>query len=760
MPAPTRSLLSTALAHHQRGELSQAVSLYHQVVSAEPNHEEALQLLGVAYLQLGQPRQAVDWMERARALQPNASALHANLGEAYRLLGQLDPAVESFQKALQLKPDNADAAYNFALLFMQQGRAAEAAALFRQAIQHRPNFALAYNNLGNACRMLGDLEQARIHFQRAVELNPQLGLAHGNLGQLLLETNRPHDALKHCQEAVRLDPQLAPAHNNLGNVLRKLARPNDAKACYHEALRLAPNLAVTHHNLGEILLEQGQFDEAKRWFTQAVQLQPRNALFLVSLAKLAFMRHELAEAEAHLCTARQLDPNFAEARFLLANVFFEQGRFADAQTEYRALLVQQPNNPAIHCRLAEMLLEMNQREEALASLRTALRIYPQCVPALAQLAAQLGERMPAEEQAALRRLLDDPNVLEGDRAALLFALGQICDARGDYDEAAQHLTRANQIENATWQRSGRGYSAPAHTAFVDRLLSTFALAFFQRARGFGLDSERPVFIVGLPRSGTTLLEQVLASHSKVFGAGELRFAREDFEALGGGSDGTHEARAFDLLQSIDADVVRQMARRHLDRLDALNSTAERIIDKMPDNYLYIGFMALLFPRARFLHCCRDPRDVAVSCWITHFREIPWSNDAEQMASRFEQYRRVMEHWHTVLPVSVLDVHYEDMVADLPGVVRRALTFLDLEFEPACLEFYRNQRPVRTASLSQVRQPIYRRSVGRWRHYQKALQPLFDRLEDLFLPQLVERRNGVPKASRGRELPGACEARSS
>jgi tetratricopeptide (TPR) repeat protein len=737
MPPDPPTLLSAAFAHHQRGELSQAAQLYRQIVSADPANAEALHLLGVVSLQLGQPRQAVGWLERAVALQPGSSIFHANLGEAYRAQGQLEQAEACFRMALRLKPDNADAAYNFGLLLMQRGQPVKAVELFHQAIQHRPNFALAHNNLGNAYRLLGNIEQALMHFRRAVELNPQLGLTHGNLGQLLLECQRPREALRHCQEAVRLDPQLAPAHNNLGNVLRRLGRPDEAKACYLEALRLDSNLAVVHNNLGEILHEQGQLGEAKHWLMQAVQREPNNARFHVSLAKLLLEQRDLAAAEAHLMTARRLDPRLAEVRVLLAHVYFEQGRLADSHAEYRALLTDHPNDPVVNCRLAEVLLELNQRDEALACLRTALRTDPSCAHALAQLATQLTDRLPTEEETALRRLLDNPNLADGDRASLLFALAQVCDARRDYSQAARHLKQANYLEYMAWQRSGRAYNVEAHANFVNRLLSVFTPAFFERVRGLGIDSERPVFIVGLPRSGTTLVEQVLASHSRVFGAGELRLAREDFETLGGGSDGRAEARAFDILQTIDAETVQRLARSHLDRLNAINNTAERILDKMPDNYLYVGFMALLFPRARFLHCCRDIRDVAVSCWITHFRDIPWSNDFDLMVSRFVQYRRVMDHWKTVLPVPILDVHYEEMVEDLEGVARRAVAFLGLEWEPACLEYHRNQRPVRTASLTQVRQPIYRRSVARWRHYQDALQPLFARLEEVFTSRLPQ-----------------------
>jgi len=727
MPDASPQMLSTALAYHQRGELMLAAQLYRQIVSVDPANFEALHLLGVVCLQSGQPHQAVEWIERALGLQPGVSAIHANLGEAYRALGQLERAESCFRLALRLEPRNADAAYNFGLLLMQQGRIAEAAELFRQATQHRPNFALAHNNLGNACRILGNIEQALAHFRRALELNPQLGLAHGNLGQLLLECQRPREALAYCQEAVRLDPRLAPVHNNLGNVLRKLGRLNDAKVCYLEALRLEPNLAVVHNNLGEILHEQGQIDEARRCLVQAVQRDPNNVRFRVSLAKLLMDQRELSAAETHLLAAQRLDPRSTETRVLLAHLFFEQGRLPESHAVYRTLVADRPNDAAINCRLAEVLLELNQREQALDCLRAALRADPNCSHALAQLATQLGDRLPAEEEAALHRLVENPNLPDGDRAALLFALAHVCDARSDYHRASLHLTRANQLENSSWQQSGRAYSVEAHANFVERLLSVFAPSFFERVRGFGLDSERPAFIVGLPRSGTTLLEQVLASHSRVFGAGELRIAREDFETLGGGSDGRSEARAFDLLQNIDPETVRRLARNHLDRLAVLNGTAERVIDKMPDNYLYVGFMTLLFPRARFLHCCRDLRDVAVSCWITHFRDIPWSNHFDLMASRFIQYRRVMEHWRAVLPDQMLDVHYEEMVEDLESVARRAIAFLGLEWEPACLDYHRNQRPVRTASLSQVRQPIYRRSLERWRNYQNALQPLFAQL---------------------------------
>jgi hypothetical protein len=233
-------------------------------------------------------------------------------------------------------------------------------------------------------------------------------------------------------------------------------------------------------------------------------------------------------------------------------------------------------------------------------------------------------------------------------------------------------------------------------------------------------------IVGFPRSGTTLTEQILARHRRVFAAGELPLASRDFLSLSGGSDSSDDA--FAALQRLTPEVVDSLARRHLEQLQTINATAERIVDKMPDNYFYLGLLATLFPRARFIHCRRDPRDTVLSCWMTHFRHIRWSNDFDHLTSRFHAYRRLMTHWRQVLPVPMLEIDYEETVADLEDVARRLVAWCGLEWQAECLNFHEARRPVRTASSTQVRQPLYAHSVGRWKHYRDALAPLFQGLD--------------------------------
>ncbi len=311
---------------------------------------------------------------------------------------------------------------------------------------------------------------------------------------------------------------------------------------------------------------------------------------------------------------------------------------------------------------------------------------------------------------------------DAQRLWLHFGLAQVLDARGEYAEAAEHLDRGNALQLSDWRRCGREYDPQECESFATRMIAACAPDFFARVRGFGLECELPVFVVGLPRSGTTLIEQILASHSQVFGGGELKLVNDTMAALGG-----QGAAFFENLRWLDRETARRLASRHLEKLRAIAPAALRIVDKMPDNYLYLGLLAGLFPRAKLIHCRRDLRDVAVSCWMTQFREIRWANNQQHIASRFRQYQRLMAHWRTVLPAPLLEVDYEETVADLEGVARKLVAFCGLEWEPRCLEFHEAKRPVSTASAVQVRRPLYATSVGRWRHYEQSLATLLSEI---------------------------------
>jgi len=714
--------LALGLREHQRGRLEEAARRYRNVLAAQPEHPDALHLLGVVALQQGEYRRAAEHIGRAIARNPGNAAYHINLAEAYRGLGQLDRAADCCRTALRLQPQSAEAANNLGMVLLAQGRTADAADQFREALRFKPDFGMACNNVGNALRLLGDLDAAVSHFRRAVELDPNLAEAHSNLGQLLLERHQPHESLAHLRSAVRLRPGLAEARNNLGNALREAGRLAEARQSYAEALRINPNLAMTYNNMGQALQEENALDDALAWYQRALQLDPGSARIHTNLASLLAEQEKYDDALAVYRRALELDPTYAEAHSGLGGVRHEQGQFEQAQAHFREALRHKPDLPGTHCALGTVREELGDFKDAEHCWREALRHDPHLAGAYSALATLQRGKLPDDDLAAMRRLLADPDLHDGRRSALHFGQAQVLDARGDYDEASASLRQANALALAGRQRRGLGYDPAEHARFVSGMMAVCSPAFFERVRGIGLDSERPIFIVGLPRSGTTLTEQILASHSRVFGAGELRFARDDFETLAAGDD-----RGLEALARLDHPTARRVGEQHLARLRELNADRPHLADKMPDNYLYLGLLTALFPRAKFIHCRRDLRDIAVSCWMTNFRHIRWANDVDHIASRIKDYRRIMDHWQRVLPERVLEVDYEETVADLEGVAQRLVEWCGLDWEPACLAFHEGKRPVRTASVSQVRQPIYKRSVARWKNYKPALGALFDRL---------------------------------
>jgi len=719
-----QDVLRNAMELHQAGQFGRAALLYQQVLRKEEENAEALHLLGVLHHQQGEHARAVEEIGRAISLQPSVPVFHANLAEVYRAMGDLERAAGSAHAALSLAPNYPEALNNLGLALQGLGRHAEAAEQFRRALELEPDFAPVHNNLGISLRDLKQFDDALTHFNRAVEVQPGFAAARTNLGLLLLDRGKAEEALPHCREAARLQPNLASMHHNLATALRGAKNLREATSAYLEAVRLDPNLAVAHGHLGMLLQEEGKLGEALPWLKRAVELDADNAGYWEALAELCAEREEYPAAIHCWETVIRLDGKRVRAYRELGAALQEEGRLEEAAAQYDAAQRLDPDVAATYLSQGGLHEIRGNLAEAEAAFRTALRLHPAFPAAHARLATLLRGKLPDADRAALETRLADDNLAKGPRARLLFARAHVLDGHGDYAGAAACLREANAL-SLELAAEDRAYVPAEHERFVRRLLDNFAQEFFARTAGGGLPTRRPVFVFGLPRSGTTLIEQIIASHAGVHGAGELRFGRQSFESIPAamGRPGPPIACVADL----DPATLRRLAEHHDQRLLALGGDKERVVDKMPDNYLHLGLLAAMFPQATFIHCRRDLRDIAVSCWMTDFRSIRWANDPEHIAHRFQQYRRLMEHWRNVLPVPVHEVDYEETVSDLETVARRLVTACGLDWNPACLEFHRTQRPIRTASVTQVRQPVYQRSVARWRNYEGELADVLARV---------------------------------
>jgi tetratricopeptide (TPR) repeat protein len=713
-------ILGDAQACHVRGQHVRAEELYLQVLASDPGGVGALEGLGVLVFQQGRAAEAVGLFGRAVALRPQSARLQANLGEAFRVVKQPGKAREHLTAAAALDPALAQTWNSLGLLAAEERRS------FREAIRLNPKVMAARVNLANALHDVGRLDEAIAVLRSVIETEPYNILALTNLGQMLCETPAKNlaQAERLCRRAVELAPGLASALNGLGKVLRLRGLLEEAKACHERVLETNPRDPGPHHHLGQLLVEQGRLDEASRHFLAGRAKNPRDPRFHVDLGDLLSFSLRFLESRPHYQAALACDPACAPAHHGLGRVLLEEGRLDDAETAFREALRIDGSLARSWTAIARLQAERGDLELSSQSARTALSIDPDLAEAYWRLTVNLKGDLDEAEEQGLERLIQDHHLTVDGRTHLHFSLATVRDRRGRYAEAAALFDKAHELQSAWRTSRGQVYDHERQAQFIEAMIAAFPAGSFDPARARGDRAARPVFIVGLPRSGTTLFEQILVSHPAVWGAGELTDLHDVFRGLPQ-LVGRPEATLFEALENLDQSALEIMARQYTDRLAALAPEgAVRIVDKMHDNIRLLGLIGLILPGARVIHCKRDLRDVAVSCRQAAFIVNIWTDDWQNIARRFAGYQRIAAHWRLVRPVDWLEISYEECVRDVEPAARRMIEFLGLDWDPACLDFARTRRVVKTASMAQVREPIHDRSVGRWRRYEAWHEPMF------------------------------------
>lgn len=609
--------------------------------------------------------------------------------------GRMGEAEKHLKQLLKIKPEDADALHLFGLTVYQLGRLEEAGEAIWRALALDGDNPLFHSNHGVVLNLLGRAEDGEKACRRSLELRPGNAEAHNNLGVALKLQGRLDEAGEACRRAIEISPEYAEAHINLGNIHRQGGADVDAVQSYRRAVELAPDNVLAHSNLGAALRQVGEVEEAGKHCRRAVHLNPGYAEGHNNLGNVLRAEGDLGEAEAAFRRAIHIRPGFVEARVNLGAILFAQGRLADSEDAYRQVLEADEDHAEAHNGLGVALLAASRLEEAVESFRRAAEFGH--ADALYNLASSGRASLSEAEMAAVAVRAADEGLAAAERIALHFALGEIYDKRAQWDAAFAHFGAGNRLRKGELARHGHVFDAQAHDQRVEGIIAAHTAELFTAMKGGGVASELPVFVVGMPRSGTTLVEQIAASHPLVHGAGELG----EIAALAGeGGDAAHQ---------------------HVQRLQALSPGAARVIDKTPFNFLHLGAIARMFPKARVIHCRRQARDLCLSCYFQNFvAPHPWSTDLQDLRRYLGAYDRLMEHWRKVLPLSVLDVDYEDLVNHIDGQSRRLIDFLGLPWDDGCLAFHDNRRAVTTASNWQVRRPVYATSVDRWRNYLKHL----------------------------------------
>jgi tetratricopeptide (TPR) repeat protein len=713
--------MQSAMRHHQAGRLAAAETIYREVLQEQPDHADALQLLGIVAGQRGDADTAIDLIRQSIRLKPDHPGAYRNLGPLLAQKGQFYEAIVAYRKFLELRPDSPEIHRDLGTALKACGRLEEAFASVSRAVELKPDFAFAYNDLGNIATARNQLDDAIAAYSKAIALKPDFAEAHNNLGNALSAKGLIEEALAAYRRAIEHKGNLAAAHNGAGNMLRRIGRGDEAISAYRTAIRLKPDFALAYFNLGQAYRIAGQPEQALAAYRDALRIEPNNAEVHANMAVVLAEMQRFSEAMNAHGQLAAIMPNAAITHEVLGNILLERQDAAGATDQFRQAVAINSNLDTAWHGLGMALQSQGNFDEAAKCFRRMLEICPRAGIGVVyrHLFNTGGAAVDPVDIEQLQIALREPNMPAVSRVAAGFARGKALDEAGRFDEAFARYAEANLLVKQLRTSVDDRYDPDAIHRLNAQVMDVFTAPYFEQRRDWAEPSELPVFIVGMPRSGTTLVQQIAASHRLVHGAGELSDIADITKALGG-KDVKGAALEW------DRSSIKEFAGRHIQRLHALSSNASRVIDKMPSNVHRLALIALLFPSARVIFCRRDARDTCLSCYFQWFSTgNTFSFDLAHCGHEYLATERLMTHWKSALPLAMLDVQYEDLVADLEGQSRRLIDFLGLPWDPACLEFYRSRTTILTASSWQVRQPIYQGSVGRWRHYERHLSPLME-----------------------------------
>jgi tetratricopeptide (TPR) repeat protein len=655
------------------------------------------------------------------AANPNAPPSHieAEVGRARALLekGQFGAALTAAEALQAEVPENRDVLYLIAVSQRYLSRISEALATLERFERLHPGFGRLFQERGHCYRALGNAPQAMTAYRQAVVLNPALPASWKTLAALCRAAGRTDEAESAAGIAATLEALPVPVLT--ANSLFAEGETHLAERMVRQFLQQHPDHVEGMRLLARIGMKLEVLDDAEFLLESVLEFSPDYPAARYDYATVLIDRHKHAQALGQIRRLLAIEPRNPSYRTLEANALIGLGQHDAALSIFHELRAETPENPTLHLATAHAQKTVGRQAEAIESYRRAAAVRPSFGDAYWSLANLKTYRFSDEEIIRMRAEECAPRIALEDRYHLCFALGKALEDRGEYAESFGYYARGNAL------KKGETRYLPETLERSVRLQKALCTSqFFSERQGFGCDSPDPIFIVGLPRAGSTLLEQILASHSTVEGTKELAEIPRLVQNLNGREPDDSRPRYPAVLAELNADQCRAFGEKFIADTRVYRTGRPLFIDKMPNNFRHIALIHLILPHARIIDARREP----MACCFSNFKQLfasgqEFTYGLEDIARYYRSYIDLMQHWDAVLPGKVLRVPHEQVVDDLEGNVRRVLAFCGLDFEPACLEFYKTERSVRTASSEQVRQPIYREGLEQWRKFEPFLEPL-------------------------------------
>lgn len=618
----------------------------------------------------------------------------------------------------------------------RQGKAPEAEKLYKQHLKENAEDDEALSGLaGIACRFR-NYDAALVLANRAVKANPGNAVAITYMGVALLSGEHVKQAETCFKQAMKIEPDYPISYYHMASIRKEHYGDNEgAKALLHKALELNKNIPEALNLLGVICAEEGWVDEAIAYYKQALTYGSNVSIIQDNMGDIYMDRRDYEKAiECYkVAIEHEVVPELSMQYTLkLFPALYRAGMMDETYRYASQFLEREPENVRVMRVLLDYWIAVDDKDEAMKYIQKMYAINPDNVSIYSALVAI--KKITPEDQEYITHMeaLLEKVESEKEKKVLNFALGKAYNDLKCYNKAFVHFKKANKLVRKS------GASLVGRLDVEKKwLLQHLTKEFFDERRDYGLRDNRPIFIVGMPRSGTTLTEQIISSHSTVFGGGEMpyigktlenRFVSKRVEADG---ELLQVVEFPEVLLDITSEQINECAQEYLTRVEQRFGEMGRFTDKMPTNALNLGVISLMFPDAKIVHCCRHPLDTCLSLYFHNFEEgIDYSYDMESMAQVYRLYVEYMEHWKRALNVPIFDICYEQLLDEPEKHVREMLKYCELDWESGCLEFYKNKRLVSTASHAEVKQPLYKTSKQRWKHYEKHLKPLIRELSDI------------------------------
>ena len=610
--------------------------------------------------------------------------------------------------------------YEKARMFQQQGKLSEAEKAYRKALKINRNFVEAHNNLGNILLEKGKLKEATGSYRKALKLLPEHPMLLNNVGNVLQLRGENEEAIKYLRQAIQHNPDYTDAHTNLGNALSAQNKFNDAIKAYKNAIKSDPGNPDTHYNLATTLHIQKNLKEAADSYQKAIDINPQHANAFNGLGNLLTDMHNIGDAITFFQHAIKINPSYTDALLGLANAFNLIGETDQALNMFKQAINVEPNNKYTYKEMGSFYKNQGELNKAIEYYQKAIAIDLTYTEAHRLKANSKKHTEYDEDIHTMESLYNKKNLSNEQRVHICFGLRKAFEDIGEFEKSLDYTIEGNQLFRNSYE-----YSFKDDKMFFNNIKKVFSADFFDHYKNNGKDignpDKTPIFVLGMPRSGTSLVEHILASHPQVFGAGELY---ELADLSKSNPDGPSKKSFPENILEFNIENFNDTGTQYIKQIRRYASNSTYIVDKMPHNFLRIGLIKAILPNTKIIHCVRNPMDNCLSIFKNYFSGThKYAYDMTELGQYYNLYKELMEYWETTLPGFIYNINYEQLVSDQETQTINLIEFCGLPWDDSCLQFHKNKRKVGTASDAQVRRPMYKDSVQLWKKYGARLEPL-------------------------------------